>query len=354
MPMPRHLAKILTVISLFTGLLLASVASAQVSADNLGLAVQGGAQFSKAKPQLVFHPDVGFSALHLACDRSDGQKVGIAVGALKANAEKRVVIAQGKGVFTYKCMVSGQSGKVKFADWQMEFETKVGEPPKVEVRPADVDEVNHKITLRMSEVAARVELDIIGDDGRPIDQVSKEFHGDIPGTPLTVSWKQDANQVMARFSLRAYEPAGYFNGIESVTFVDIPHEDVVFESGKWDIRPSEEGKLLAPYADIVNNIKKVQGVLQISLYIGGYTDTVGQAGDNLELSRKRAHSIAEWFAKKGISASILAQGFGETVLKVPTPDSTDEVRNRRASYVLATQPPPASRGFPARNWAHVK
>ena len=48
------------------------------------------------------------------------------------------------------------------------------------------------------------------------------------------------------------------------------------------------------------------------------------------------------------------QGFGESVLFVQTPDNTDQAANRRAGYVLSTQPPPASRGFPTRNWVPVR
>lgn len=333
---------------------LPSVAHAQVSADDLGFGVQGGAQFSKAKPYLVFRPSVAFQSVRLDCERSDGQKIVMQVAGLKANGEKRVVVPQGKGVFNYKCALSGKSGKQAFAGWALEFDTKVGEPPRLDVKPADVDEEKREITVRLSEPAGKLELDVMGDDGRPIDNVVQQFKGEAPGTPLVIKWKQTADQVMARFSLRAYDPAGYFNGIESVTFVDIPHEDVVFESGKWDIRPSEEGKLLAPLSDIMSNLKKVQGVLQVSLFIGGYTDTVGSAADNQELSKKRAQAIAQWFGKKGVNATIQYQGFGEGVLKVATPDNTDEAHNRRASYVLSTQPPPASRGFPARNWAHSR
>ena len=169
-----------------------------------------------------------------------------------------------------------------------------------------------------------------------------------------MTWEQKPDEVVGQFQLRAYDQANYWSGIESVTFVDIPHQDVIFESGKWDIRPTEEPKLTEPLERIQQQLKAVAGVLQIELYIGGYTDTVGQAADNLDLSRKRAHAIATWFSAHGIKVPIQSQGFGETALKVPTADGVDEARNRRASYVLSVQPPPASRGFPARNWVRVK
>lgn len=330
------------------------VGLAQVGADQLGLSFPGALRASQGKLALTARPQLAFQQVKFDCDRSDGQKVSFSAGGLKPGRETKIPIPQGKGVYTWKCVVSGQSGKDKFANFQMEFDTKLGEIPKIQLSPADIDEERRRITVRLSEAAGKLELDVMGDDGKPIDNVAKEFHGEAPGTPLVIEWKQAADQVMGNFNLRAYDPAGFWNGIRSVTFVDIPHEDVVFESGKWDIRPSEEPKLQAPLAKIQENLKKVEGVLQVSLYIGGYTDTVGKPDDNVELSRKRAHAIASWFAAHGIQTPILAQGFGEAALKVPTPDNTDEPRNRRASYVLATQPPPANRGFPARNWVRAR
>jgi outer membrane protein OmpA-like peptidoglycan-associated protein len=337
-----------------TAIAVAVPARAQVAGGDLGFSLIGHVQFGKAKPMLIFNPSAPFAGVQAVCQRSDGHKVAIGIGNLALGKEKRVVVPQGKGVFAYQCLLSGRQGKQAFAGFQLDFQVMVGEPPKIAIQPSDVDEAGRKITVRLSEPAGKIEVDLTGDDGKPIDNVSQLFKGEAPGTPLTVTWKQADSEVLGSFQLRAYDPAGFWSGIESVTFVDIPHEDVVFESGKWDIRPSEEAKLLAPLDDIQKALKKVQGVLEVSLYIGGYTDTVGQPTDNLELSRKRALAIGKWFGDHGVKAAIHGQGFGETVLKVPTPDNTDEVRNRRASYVLSTQVPPASRGFPARNWHRVR
>ncbi len=332
----------------------ATSAHAQVSADELGFSVHGTAQLPKDHPWLGFKPSRAFGAVQFACKRSDGQDVNFSVAGLRAGAEKRVPLPVVKGVFHYTCKLSGQAGKEKFANFDVEFDTRVGEPPRIQIAPPDIDEAGRKITVRLTEPAGKLELDVMGDDGKPIANVSKTFTGEAPGTPLTVTWEQKPDEVVGQFQLRAYDQANYWSGIESVTFVDIPHQDVIFESGKWDIRPTEEPKLTEPLERIQQQLKAVAGVLQIELYIGGYTDTVGQAADNLDLSRKRAHAIATWFSAHGIKVPIQSQGFGETALKVPTADGVDEARNRRASYVLSVQPPPASRGFPARNWVRVK
>ena len=346
--------RVVSFIPLIFQVLVATSAWAQVSADELGFSVHGVAQLPKDHPWLGFRPTRPFAVVHFDCKRSDGQVVPLHLSGLRAGAERKLPLPVVKGVLQYVCKLSGQSGKEKFANFDVQFDTRVGEPPRIQIAAHDVDEDGRKITVRLSEPAGKLELDVMGDDGRPIANVVKRFEGEPPGTPLTVTWEQKPNEVVGQFQLRAYDRADYWSGIESVTFVDIAHEDVVFESAKWEIRPSEEQKLLEPLERIQKQLKAVAGVLVIELYIGGYTDTVGQAGDNLELSRKRAMAIAQWFSAHGIKVPIQAQGFGETALRVPTADGVDEARNRRASYVLAVQPPPASRGFPARNWARVK
>lgn len=337
-----------------TSLLASAHAHAQINGADLGFSVRGHVKLAQEKPVLIFKPTVHVAALKAECKRSDGQQVSIAIGAMRAGSEKRVVVPQGKGVFKYQCKLDGKANNIAFKDFELEFDTAVGDVPKLLITADDVDESKRQLTLRLTEAAGKVELDVMGDDGKPIDNVTVKYNGEPAGTPLVIKWTQAEGQVMSRFSLRAYEPAGYWNGLEAVTFIDIPHEDVVFESGKWDLLPTEEPKLQAPLDRINTELKRVAGYLQVNLYIGGYTDTVGKPEDNDELSKKRASSIAAWFAKKGITAGILAQGFGERVLKVQTPDNTDELKNRRASYVLGTQPPPANRGFPTRNWHRVK
>ena len=93
---------------------------------------------------------------------------------------------------------------------------------------------------------------------------------------------------------------------------------------------------------------------KINLYVGGYTDTVGDKTMNLALSDQRATAIAIWFKDKGFPGEIYAQGFGERGLAVQTPDEVDEARNRRAVYILAAEAPPTSRELPTSSWKKVR
>lgn len=326
-----------------------SPAFAQIEPDDIGFDLAAVGQVRGEKPQIILTPSINVSRIHIKLQRNDGKEITLKSGGIRSGRTKKIAIPQGKGIYSYRCALSGKAGKASFGPFKLEFEIKVGEPPRIAVSPADVDEVKRTITVRLTEPEGKIDLTVWGDDGEIIDELSHPYK-QAPGTPITVPWSQKPTEVMGRFELKAWDVVGFWSGLRSVTFMNIPHEDVVFESGKHEIRASEERKLIEPLGRIHAELQKVKGVLPITLYIGGYTDTVGSAADNLALSRRRAKAIGQWFRKRGIRVPIKVQGFGESVLFVQTPDNTDEARNRRASYVLSAAPPPANRGFPTRSW----
>jgi len=71
------------------------------------------------------------------------------------------------------------------------------------------------------------------------------------------------------------------------------------------------------------------------LEVNGYTDTSGSAQYNQGLSVRRANNVAAELVRLGVPrTAIVARGFGETNLLVPTPDNTREPQNRRVEIIL--------------------
>ena len=69
--------------------------------------------------------------------------------------------------------------------------------------------------------------------------------------------------------------------------------------------------------------------------IEGHTDAEGDAGMNMALSQRRAEAVRD-FLLKGFPIApsrLVAVGFGESQLLVPTPDKMPEARNRRVQVV---------------------
>jgi outer membrane protein OmpA-like peptidoglycan-associated protein len=346
-----------TLAAAFVAAALLSVAATghtQVTPDELGLSFVTSAEFKRTRPMIVLEPSIAIKSVLFNCRRSDGKRARMSTGKIREGATKKLIIKQGKGIFDYACKLSGRAKSGKFGPFEMDpFTIKVGQPPRFSLGEADVNEAKRTITLRCSEQKGRVELSVFGDDSEAIDEVEIAFDSP-PGKPIVVKWTQLKGKVMGHFTLKVYDQVGFYSGLESITFVSIPHEDISFESGKWNIPKTELSKLTEPLTRIKKALAKVKGILPIKLYIGGYTDTVGSDADNMQLSRRRAASIAAWFSKQRIGAPILFQGFGERAAAVKTPDNTAEKRNRRAAYVLSKDMPPASRGFPARKWQQAR
>lgn len=132
--------------------------------------------------------------------------------------------------------------------------------------------------------------------------------------------------------------------------LEIPHEDVVFATGSSAITEAEAPKLERAWAPVAEAVQRYGSVVELSLYVAGYTDTVGEASSNQALSESRARAIARWFQARGFPGPVYYQGFGEEVLAVPTPDQTDEAANRRAVYVISIDPPATSQELPRARW----
>jgi outer membrane protein OmpA-like peptidoglycan-associated protein len=144
---------------------------------------------------------------------------------------------------------------------------------------------------------------------------------------------------------------GYWTDVDILPWqLTIPHEDVVFATNQSEIPPDEAPKLEAAWGEIESAVRKYGELVTVTLWVGGYTDTVGDASDNQALSERRAMSLARWFKTRGYKAVVWYQGFGESVLAVQTADAVDEQRNRRALYVLTAGSPPSGADTPRSAW----
>ena len=98
---------------------------------------------------------------------------------------------------------------------------------------------------------------------------------------------------------------------------------IYFEFDKSDLTPEAQAAL----DDIIFDIKdrELGGIVS-----AGHADTAGPPDYNMNLSEKRAETVATELVKAGIPAQIITtEAFGETDLAVPTPDNTPEQANRR-------------------------
>ena len=101
-----------------------------------------------------------------------------------------------------------------------------------------------------------------------------------------------------------------------------------FETGSATLKPTS--------AEQLRNIAEIMKAYpQVTLKIGGYTDNVGSAADNLKLSQLRAQNTMQELVKMGVDAKRLqAEGYGETH---PIADNSTEdgrAKNRRIDLLV--------------------
>jgi outer membrane protein OmpA-like peptidoglycan-associated protein len=104
----------------------------------------------------------------------------------------------------------------------------------------------------------------------------------------------------------------------------LPESGVIyFEFDESELTPEARAAL----DDIIFDIRdrELGGIVS-----AGHTDTAGPPDYNMDLSERRANTVATELVRAGIPAQIITtEAFGETDLAVPTPDNTPEQANRR-------------------------
>ena len=234
------------------------------------------------------------------------------------------------------------------------FTIEVLAPLGVRVPREEVDLDGRALVVYMDRPAGEVEISVLADTGEVIDQGIAPFSGEPPETPLRVTWSQ-GEQTVIRIDVKGYDEHGFWAGVElSPWWVEIPHEEVVFDTGSSQIRSDQAPKLASTYELIDAAVQKYGHLVKVNLYVVGYTDTQGGNAGNQTLSESRARSIARDLQRRGFAGDVFYQGFGEEVLAVATPDEFDEEQNRRAVYVLAAEFPPITTGIPRQDWKPLR
>lgn len=239
------------------------------------------------------------------------------------------------------------------------FEVISVKPLKVDLQKSDVDLTKGRLMIQTNQRLSTATLKGFGPNG----DVVLDEEVDLPSASgmVPVTFTPMAEGALRRMEIKLRDPVGRWVGFRLVAwYVEIPHDDVIFETGSSEIATTESSKLSAVVQRIQSEVKHFRETLgrndvglNLKLYVVGCTDTVGSTQDNLRLSRRRARAIARRFQTLGVSAPIFYEGYGEALLAVPTADGVDEVKNRRAIYIL-TNTKPSSYTRPDHRWHPMK
>ncbi len=291
----------------------------------------------------------------------DGQSVKKSLGSMKSGQTAKVVWKQGSSRAKYQLEVEGEGVEANFAFEIVKAaagKKSGGKLGQFKVRSSREDVIKRNTAeFETTFDLTSYEYKIYDSDGEVMDAQTVP-EGVKAGEAITIKWST-AGEVFMIF-VRGEDEFGRFTEYKLVPWaVEIPHTEINFDSGKFDVKTDESAKLdealAVAFHELValDKVNKAVGAnLTPKLYIVGYTDTVGGAGGNQKLSNSRSKAIAEYFRDRGFWAEIYYAGMGERGLRVETGDGVDEVRNRRALYLLGVQQPAAGGQIPGR-WAKL-
>jgi len=326
-------------------LVLFTAAAAHADVVDVSFTGQKGTE----RPRLNVHVNGEIAGFELDLTRSDGKKISVKGGG-RPGTTRSLELDQPEGEFGYAGALTVAYRNGEKASMPLEFKAGYFGPLKLTFDKKDVDLEARRLTFRLSRPAVKADVQAQMDTGE-LAYDGTMLLGDAPaGQPVEITWPQAEGNVL-KISVRAYDAHEHHNGFELYPWqVEIPHEEVNFASGKWDITAAEARKLEEPLRAIQEKLRRFGPKAPVRLYVTGHTDSVGDVASNRTLSLNRARAIGAWFQKRGLRIPIYYEGFGEQALKVPTADETDEIANRRADYILSFEDPTVTNAPFAPQW----
>lgn len=225
-------------------------------------------------------------------------------------------------------------------------------PPDFKAVHTKFEENLNELHLVPTQAIERVQVRARGEQGQTLTDFERVIQA-AAGSTVTLDFETagpvldvDVTMITASGASRSYRYTPWAFSTES--------RGLNFATGSATIAPEDMSKLEKVFHEVQQAVQEVGNYVDLQLYIGGYTDTVGSASSNDALSRRRAIAIAEFMKARGVSVPIFIQGFGERALAVPTPDNVDEPANRRAVFIVRANPPPTDGNFPATRWERAR
>lgn len=312
--------------------------------DAVTLSAVRYAQEGLSQPSVTFHAAVdGRLDVSLTC----GAKSFTLASPIAAGSDYTIPLAGlSRGAFLCKGKLALDASDGTSGEMPLSIGVEVFAPLKLTVDRADLDLVHHHLILRGDRPLGRAEVTVFGPgSGSGVGSATAGADGRVD-----LEWTGDQEPV--RLVVTGWDTHDLPSSLELLPWsYAIPHEDVVFASDSAAIDATELPKLEKAWSEVQAVRTKYGALVPIKLFVGGYTDTVGDAAHNATLSRDRAKALAAWFRQRGFDGPIAYQGFGEGALAVATADSVDEARNRRAIYLLAAETPSLSSDVPRSDWA---
>lgn len=335
---PAGNARSRTQFACLLGVLLAAGLPVRASASAVSVEVVPTALAGQDLPKLVVVLNQPVASWSVVLTASDGSRVEQTFNRPRPG-RREIALSHKPGTVTWQGRLS-----VSFGDEEqgmpLNFDTTLQSAPKLSLPEKAVDLDKRTLSVAVDRDGGSLEVRVLSDEGVELAHFTRAFDEAKADEPRQVSWPQPPDARVLRIDVRAVDQHGLYSDLELYPWrIDVPHEDVLFETGKAEVTAQETPKLERSLVSLNEALSKYGRFAKVRVFVAGHTDTVGPAASNQALSEARALAIARWFRKRGVKVPISYAGLGESTPLVPTADETDEPRNRRAEYIVAVEPP---------------
>ena len=320
--------------------------------DALSMELYSSAAAHSDPPRVIFHINVDISNLdvNIQCGSFTAQHNG----GVRAGNSIELSLIPDEGTWNCNGAVRLEMADGGLGEMPLDFQVNVLPGLEISIDPDTADLESGHLDIQINRAVESLVIDAYGRDARVISSASSRHENIAGGERVPINWTP-RNHVILRFLIHAEDAAGFWAEKELFPwFIQVPHENVIFDTNQATLNPAELPKLDEPWERIREAVDLYGSVAPVKLFIGGYTDTVGTRSANQNLSEQRARTLAQWFLNQGFDGEIWYQGFGEDGLAIETGDEVDEAANRRAVYIVAADPPPRSGVTPHSNWRRLR
>jgi len=297
-------------------------------------------------PALLVTPPRAVEILSVSCT-AGGQSLSWEEAGLAGGEVRRYEWPRDEAVTHADCSLQVQYADGASEGLDVPIDYSYGGGLSVDLSGATADLKANTLTVSVNAPVQKAAITALG----PMRAVLSQQEIAISGGPgaVTIPWIGDASEVVL-LEVELHNELAWAGFTFSPWFLEIPHDEVLFDTNDATIHDSEAPKLERTLRELEEVLVKYGDIVPVKLFIAGCTDTVGDAASNQGLSQRRARAIAAWLREHGYTHPIHYYGFGESYLADQTGDEVDNQSNRRALYYVGATEPPPSTGVPQVSW----
>jgi hypothetical protein len=303
------------------------------------------AVLGQGAPSVSVHIQERIAGFELKLRRSDGRDLVFADAG--APGTVRVFsLPQPVGAFRYTGELTVRFPNSETSTMPLQFDAEMIRPLELTVENKDLDLLHRKLHFKLTRPAQKAQLTVVMDTGKVALDDELPFRGEPAGTRLEVTWPEAPGRVI-KIALRAYDTSDAYSSVELFPWqLEVPHQEVAFDAGKWEIPRDQHQKLDLSYRELSRAVAQFLPLAPVRLFIVAHP----MSKQDGELSLHRARAIGRFFQKRRLRIPILYGALPESAAPAPAAGPGGDAGAPSVRYILSVGDPDFASGTVKPSW----